>query len=167
MGVTAVALAGVLGVLAAAPAQALPRLGVSQCLGTQTITFDPPLTLTPRPTTIRFVEDFGTCLLDGVGSARGSGESTETTSAVAVTIPTAEATYHWNTGRGSTVHWARNVVAKVNGSIVVTAFGTVTDGLFRGALAQSVVVLPELDLTAALGEGVSRVSGLDTLTLLQ
>jgi hypothetical protein len=148
----------------AAPAEASTGRGVLQCVGTETISFDPPLTDTPRPTRVSFTENFDRCLLGGVSAGSGSGESSETTGGTAVSVPTATATYHWNTGRCSTVTWSANVVTKLNGTIVVTAYGTVADGLFRWATVQSEVVLPQPDLLAAMGKGVSSVSGPDTLT---
>lgn len=151
----------------AVPAEAHIGASVLQCVGTQTLDFDPPLINSPRPTRVTFTEDFSTCRLGGVSAGSGAGESSETTGCITVTVPTATATYHWETGEWSTVNWSTNAVSKLNGTIAVIAHGTVTDGLFAGATALSEVILPQPDPIACAGNGVPSVSGADTLTLVK
>lgn len=72
---------GLLAFVSAIPAaQAVSTVVKLQCVGTQSVTFDPPLTNTQKPTKVGFTENLTTCLLGGVASGMSAGNAMETTS---------------------------------------------------------------------------------------
>jgi hypothetical protein len=52
----------------------------------------------------------------------------------------------------------------VNGSVVVTDTGTVTNGFDHGAVANETTTLPQPNLTACATTGVAQLNGPYTLT---
>ncbi|MGK5531151.1 hypothetical protein [Streptomyces sp. URMC 129] len=146
---------------APAPAQAL------LCRGTVTVSYDPPLTSVPKPTRVSGREDF-VCLSGGVtgGFAADSyGTTAGCTSLRLFTVSTT--TYFWDTGQTSHVTYTTTAIERlVNGTVLVTEQGTVTGGLHQGRTAVYQMVLPQPDLLACLGDGVSHLSGTEVLTFV-
>jgi hypothetical protein len=137
------------------------------CAGTETVTFQPPLTNTPTSTQVHFAIDLSHCLLGGVASGHSEGDFTLTSNCTALTIlpPAFTDTYTWNTKAASTVTYTAPVETDVNGSLVVTDTGTVTSGFDTGGLANETTALPEPNLTACATTGVTQVSGTYLLTI--
>jgi hypothetical protein len=151
---------------AAAIAPAAHATTLVNCLGTETLTFTPPLTNTSTPTQIHFAIDLDLCLTGGVisGDSAGSFQIPADCTSVSVLPPAFTDTYHWNTGATSAATYTAPVETTVNGSIVVTDTGTVTSGFDHGAVANETTTLPQPNLTACATTGVAQLNGPYTLT---
>ncbi|MER6300644.1 hypothetical protein ABT247_13890 [Kitasatospora sp. NPDC001539] len=163
---SAALLLATVGGLATAPsAHAAPQPLLS-CQGTETLTFQPPLTNTPKPTRVSYAIDLSVCPVGGVTSGTSQGSFTATASCTALSVlpPAFSDTYHWNTGASSTVSYTAPVETAVNGTVTVTDTGTVNSGLDHGSLANETTTLPQPDLTTCAGPGVARLSGPYALT---
>lgn len=136
------------------------------CAGTETLTFQPPLTNTPTPTQVHFAIDLTLCLTGGItsGSSDGNFQTTASCTTVNVLPPAFTDTYQWNTRASSTVNYTAPVETVVNGSVVVTDTGNVTSGLDNGAVANETTILPEPGLLACATTGVAQLIGPYTLT---
>ncbi len=136
------------------------------CVGTETVTFAPPLTNTPTLTHVHFAIDLDLCLTGGVttGDSEGDFQVTANCTTVDLLPPAFTDTYQWNTTASSTVTYTAPVETVVNGSLVVTDTGNVTSGFDHGALANETTTLPEPSLTACATTGVPQLNGPYTLT---
>jgi hypothetical protein len=108
-------------------------------------------------------------LLGGVTSGDASGEFSAIRSCTTLDLPPhpATTTFFWNTGAFSTIAFSLSTVDRlVNGSTVVTSYGTVTQGFDQGAQAIHTAVQPQLDLIACAGAGVARLTGPEVLQLI-
>jgi hypothetical protein len=163
--VAAFALGGTL--VAAAPANAAV-LDV-QCTSpnsTNTITFNPPLTLVNQPTVVSRATSYQPCRAPRWPDLVYGKESKTITILDDCTMVlgtlNVNFTILWNTGQTTTVSAVRTA-ALSGGSIVVTFNGTVTAGLFLGSNVNQVFVGSGANLIACLaGQGsvksiVSRV----------
>jgi hypothetical protein len=148
-----------------APAQALTVEQV--CAGTEVTTYDPPLTLVRRPTTITVNGLFPTCTDDQAVTGSYTANFTTPTSCLDL----------WNSGTGTeTLVWGGsgvspstfsfNVTAtEVAGQLLVTSTGLITDGMFAPAGAQKVVALVTPNLLTCLTTGIPSATGVTTLTI--
>jgi hypothetical protein len=73
-------------------------------------------------------------------------------------------TYQWSNGTSSTVAYTAPVETVANGNVIVTDTGTVTSGLDQGAVANETTTLPQPNLAACAGTGVSQPNGPYVLT---
>jgi hypothetical protein len=162
--VSAMFLAGaIVGITAQSAHAATPLL----CVGTETASFSPPLTNTPRLTTVSATEDLDYCPLGGVTTGSASGIFQVTASCTGETLTPTAITYRWNTGQSSAVNYtATSVTRLADGSTLVVSVGTVTGGFDQGAAAETQIVDPVLNLTLCSGSGVSQVTGPETLTFI-
>lgn len=153
------------GALATAPA-AHAALPVLSCLGTETLTFQPPLTSTTQPTQIHYAITLTPCLLGGVTSGESQDSFTVPASCTTISLlpPAFSDTYQWSNGTSSTVTYTASVTTLANGTDIVTDTGTVTSGLDHGAVANETTVLLQLNLAACAGTGVSQLTGPYALT---
>jgi hypothetical protein len=165
---TTVAAAVSVGLLfgAAAIAPAAHATTLLNCLGTETLTFTPPLTNTSRPTQIHFAIDLDLCLAGGVISGESHGDFEVTTDCTVLDVlpPAFTDTYQWNTRASSAATYTAPVLTQVNGTVVVTDTGTVTSGFDHGAVANETTTLPEPNLTACATTGVAQLNGPYALT---
>jgi hypothetical protein len=140
--------------------------GPLSCAGTETLTFQPPLTNTPTPTQVHLAINLTLCLTGGVTSGNSDGDFRTTASCTTVDVlpPAFTDTYQWNTRASSTVSYTAPVETVVNGSVIVTDTGNVTSGLDNGAVANETTVLPEPGLLACATTGVAQLTGPYTLT---
>lgn len=162
----AVAMAVALSCAAIAAAPAAHATTLLNCVGTETLTFQPPLTTTPVPTQVHFAIDLDQCPAGGVstGSSAGGFETTASCTVLDVLPPAFSDTYEWDTGTSSTATYIAPVETVVNGSLVVTDTGTVTGGLGQGALANETTTLPEPNLLTCSTSGVAQTTGPYALT---
>lgn len=144
----------------------LAQTSLLSCTGTQVTTFQPPLTNTPKLTSVHVRTVLDTCVTGGVasGEARSDFQATASCTNLMLPPPPFTVTYEWNTGASSTVMYTASVQELVGGSVVVIDTGTVTSGLDQGAIANETVVLTPPDLLACLGRGVAQVTGQYLLT---
>lgn len=158
---SAAVLLAVAGGLAAAPAASGAPLPLLACQGTETFTYQPALTSTPEPTLVRAAISLNLCLLGGVSSGEGQYSVTATVSCTGADLlpPAFSDTYQWSNGTSSTVTYTASVTTPVNGTVIITDTGTVTSGLDQGAAANATTTVPELNLAACAGTGISQQSG--------
>ncbi len=160
----AAVLIAIAGTLVAAPAQAS---GVDQvCVGTEVTTYDPPLTLTTRPTTITVSGVYPTCTNPGAVTATYAETFTLAASCLVLfDSGSAVRTFTWG-GTVAPSTFQYNVTASaVAGQIVVTNTGVITAGGFAPAGAEQVITLVTPNLLQCLGGGVPSVTGPTTLTV--
>lgn len=164
-------LAGVVVALAVVPGRTAPAaygapLPVLSCQGTETLTYQPPLTNTPEPTRVGYDINLNHCLLGGVTSGVSQGSFTVSTSCTTISLlpPAFSDTYQWSNRTSSTVTYTAPVVTTVNGTVIVTDTGTVASGLDQGAVANETTALLQPNLSACAGEGVSQLTGPYALT---
>lgn len=150
----------------ASAASARSALTLLSCAGAETLSFQPPLTNTSRPTHVHVTINLSLCPVGGVTSGESHTNFVVTTSCTVVDLlpPSFTDTYLWSTGASSAVTYTAPVETVVNGSLVVTDTGTVTAGFDQGAVANETTTLPEPNLTACAGAGVAQVTGPYTLT---
>lgn len=155
---------GVVGGAAAPGASALTQV---TCNGLNGVTYAPALTNTLQTTTITSTSNWATCvsathpsIVAGSTGNQISGPS----SCTAVLGPFSSAnTITWNTGQTSTFTF-NGYVTEVNGQFVIVLTGSITSGLFTGALATEQTTLLG-DLSACSGAGLSSNSGPSLLTI--
>lgn len=112
----------------------------------ETITFDPALTTTTRPTDITISSQYGPCVSASVPGLTSGTSFLQLTDIpqdcldVGISDP-AERTITWNTGQTSTL--SGNLFHNIVGATQVTTItGTVTSGLFAGDTFVHVVTAP-------------------------
>jgi hypothetical protein len=157
----------------ALPAHAASPLDSIVCTGSETDDFTPPLTNTPRATTVDVRDDYScTSLTSAVSSASGSFSVTDVEGCLLTVIPSEppfSVVYTFKIGTASspsTVTFTSDtVVNAANGTKIVTSLGTVTSGWNLGAPVTRVVIVPSLSLTACAGPGVASYTGVSTLTV--
>ncbi|MEU4806192.1 hypothetical protein [Actinosynnema sp. NPDC023587] len=150
--------------LVAVPAHAA---GVDQvCAGTEVTTFDPPLTLAARPTTVTVSGVYPTCTNAAAGTATYAETFTLTASCLALfDSGSALRTFTWG-GTTAPSTFEYNVTSNaVAGQVVVTNTGVLTAGGFAPAGAEQVITLVTPNLLQCLAGGVPSVTGPTTLTV--
>ncbi|AJC54284.1 hypothetical protein [Streptomyces sp. 769] len=152
-----------------APATAHADASLLSCIGSQTVTYDPPLTNTAKSNEVTITEVYTSCKdTAGITSGKGTFHVTETASCTSLNNPLGtqdQPTYQWNNDKRSTVLFkVTSVVRLGNGTSQITAAGTVTQGFGKGSVATRTVTLPDLSPTVCSGKGVSSQSGPATLT---
>jgi hypothetical protein len=165
----AVLVAAAGGVVAtAAPAAAQTTL--VQCVGAQSQAYYPPLTMTPKPTTVTLGASYTACTGGDAGVTSGSRQATVKYPARScLDLLKSEAityTITWNTGQTSIIT-GRTEVNVAAAALLVSISGTVTSGLYAGALVQQTIAGVTTDITlCTLGLGtVNGLSGLNSLTI--
>ena len=159
-----------LGALSTFPASATPL--VVACVGQQTTTYSPGLTLQPQ--TAQFVNNgtLNLCLGVGVESASaafgnfGSGTLACTVQSAVHTNPV----YTWADGVTSTLSLDTVTNLNPNGIAVINSVGTVTAGRYLGAAVVRTVNITNLNQTACInpnGPGLTEASGPVTLTFVR
>ncbi|MCE7001174.1 hypothetical protein LZG04_41100 [Saccharothrix sp. S26] len=152
------------GALSAAPAQAATVEQV--CAGTEVTTFDPPLTFTPRETTITVSGVFPSCT--NAGAVTGTYAETFSLTASCLTLfdsGAAQRTFAWG-GTVAPTEFQYNAVSNAAGAAVVTTnTGVVTSGGFAPAGAVQVVSLVTPNALQCLTAGVVSMAGPTTLTI--
>lgn len=140
------------------------------CTGSQTSTYSPPLTLTPRASTTTASTQYGPCVsLSQPGITSGSRTASifypsrsclDLLDSQAITF-----TIKWNTGQTSTIS-ANTTTSVVGATLTVTITGTVTSGLFTGDSVVQVNEGPATDVTLCT-LGLGSVSSIYSLVALE
>lgn len=147
-----------------AQAQLLPVI----CpVGSQTATYNPPLTNQTQNIVANIQGSVGQCI--------GAQPIISGTYQLTVPFPTScnnigtfppySITYNWNTGQSTQVNYTFTSLNLINGEFILTSTGTVVAGLFQGRTVQSNVVLLQTDLAACSNQGVPTLAGPQTLTI--
>jgi hypothetical protein len=134
------------------------------------VTYTPPLTLSPQTVTMSVSTQYGPCTSPSVpGLTAGSRHITINNTRSCLDLLTSNPvtfTITWNTGQQSTI--SGNTTVSIAGAVlVVTITGNVTAGLFAGDSVVQTVTGPATDIllcTAGLGT-VSSIYSLVTLEI--
>ncbi|WP_330181442.1 hypothetical protein OHB26_34515 [Nocardia sp. NBC_01503] len=124
----------------------------------ETVTYNPPVTMTPQPTTATVSTVFGPCV-SATNPAVTAGSRSLTAPLTRSCLQLLDSggpylvTITWNTGQTSTL--TLNRVTNVAGAVItVTQTGTVTGGLFSGDTVVMTATAPSTDvLNCTLGLG--------------
>ncbi|WP_157545742.1 hypothetical protein [Hamadaea tsunoensis] len=154
----AVLAAGVGTAVVTAPAPASASV-LTTCVGTSQQTYQPPLTLTTRPTSLSVVTTLAVCG-GGLTGSFSLGPTPPADASCLLNPPavTATVTIHWNNGLTSTIT-AVYAVSRSDGQTVSQVLGSVTSGLFAGAAYTQTSAGLDLDPLACAGSGVATNSG--------
>ncbi|MFI9812574.1 hypothetical protein [Saccharothrix variisporea] len=139
-----------------------------QCVLSEVVTYDPPLTDTPQTVTFRVSGQLFNC----TGSSASTGSYAESG-----TVTGATCTGTLSPGSGTRVFtWTNSAIApstfsynrtatRVGGNIQVVAVGSITAGTFTPDPAKSVGLGAHPDPTACATAGVSRLTAAGSLTI--
>ncbi|WP_198535147.1 hypothetical protein [Streptomyces natalensis] len=157
------------GAAAPAPASAHPQAsGLLQCQGTESVHYQPGVTLQARPIHVTVDGHFSSCA-GGDGAVKSGGYQEEFTLVTGCNNLLegfqARRTYTWNTGDSSTADITGSSTAAV-GQVVTQVTGTITDGRFHGHNLLQVITLPQPSALQCLGDGLASATGATTLTIL-
>jgi len=149
------------------PAHALSLNQV--CTGTWTVTYDPPITDTPRQVSATLSADFPSCTDPEAPRASYSQTFTDTVScATLLNTGSAAHTFVWSNPAAQPSTFTYNwTVSDIGGQAVITSIGQITGGRYAPdrATQDSVLVTPD-PIQCALS-GVAKLTGPTTLTIFQ
>ena len=142
------------------------------CAGTETATYNPPLTNTQQPQQVTTTTSYSPCVVLGVsGISSGTAYANAMRDLSCTTLlggGPATRIINWSNGLSSTFTLT-STVNSVNGLLVVTLTGNISAGLFKDQSAVGVLTVNNLSqadfLTACSGSGVVSLSGPSTLTI--
>ncbi len=151
--------------LAAAPAHAIDTI---TCTGSQTTTYNPPITNQSAAVTFSANTTFGPCVstVPGIngGSQNISGQIHRSCATLLESYPLTVIT-NWNNGQSSTAE--TNVTVNLVGALYTVSFtGTITDGPFNGRAFVQQLTAPALDITLCL-LGLGDVSTINFTAALE
>ncbi|NUT94745.1 MAG: hypothetical protein HOY78_22265 [Saccharothrix sp.] len=137
------------------------------CVGTWAVTYDPPITNTPRVVTGNLTGFFPTCTSLGAPSGSYAQTFTDTVScATLLSAGAASRTYTWSNPLAAPTTFAYNwTVSDIGGQAVITNTGLITSGTFAPASAEQVAALVTPDALQCDGTGISSLTGPTTLTI--
>lgn len=133
------------------------------CTGQEHVSWSPPLTNTPKDTTVTIDGKLGTganpgsCLSTaGVSSASYHEVFTfphDTCTTAGLNLPGSRV-FAWDNGQTSTFTFTSSI-ANAAGSEIVTLTGTITAGRFSGQHAVETIQVPQLDPAQCAGSGAA------------
>ncbi|MGV2287255.1 hypothetical protein AAHK20_00955 [Trinickia sp. YCB016] len=143
------------------------------CLGSETATFNPPMTNTLRNLEITAIASYSTCVVTGVSGITSVTVDDQFTRSYSCTEllggGSGTRVFNWSNGQSSTLSYTAYSQV-VNGNYVIIFLGKVSVGLFQGQSATVVLTLASLSqanfLTACSGSGITSVNGPSSLTIL-
>lgn len=139
------------------------------CVGTEVVSYDPPVTLAPKPVTITVSGIYPGC----TNPAASNGTYSETFKLTISCLElldssSATSTLEWGNPEAepSTFRY-HGSVTEAGGQLVATNTGVITDGLFAPASAEQVITFATPNTAQCLGSGISDLTGVTTLTVYQ
>ncbi|MEH2072280.1 MAG: hypothetical protein V7K47_29710 [Nostoc sp.] len=141
------------------------------CTGPYTASYTPGLKLQEQQTTINSEGILNTCLPlvsnPKIVSGRDSSTGTITSSCLLTNQGSStQTTYYWNNGQYySIIKFIPVANQKPIGSSVIVQSGTVINGIFKNAMATRTITLVTTDSTKCATTGITRVNGVETITL--
>ncbi|TKC86767.1 hypothetical protein FAZ69_19125 [Trinickia terrae] len=143
------------------------------CSGTETGTFNPPLTNTQQNLQITVSASYSPCLVTGVSGITSASVNNQFVRDYACQTllggGPGTRVFIWSNGQSSTFSYTATTNS-VGGNVVSTLTGNISAGLFQGQSAVVVVTLTSISqadfLTACAGSGITSVSGPTELTIL-
>ncbi|MCP6762405.1 MAG: hypothetical protein NHB32_27470 [Fischerella sp. CENA71] len=156
-----------IGTKSIAQSQILP---VTTCpSGTETVTYNPPLTNQVKNTTVTIQGSVGGCInAQGITSGTYNLSFTAPTSCDNIGVfPTYEVTYNWDpTNQTSLVRYTTTESNVIGGQTILISYGTVLNGVFQNRAVTRTIVLATTDINACSTQGLSFIAGPQTLTIL-
>ncbi|MBD2516895.1 hypothetical protein H6G93_18100 [Nostoc sp. FACHB-973] len=142
------------------------QVAALNCVGTENVSYSPPLTLNPKPTNININGQFQICNGDAqiIGGYYSNIIQSPNSSCVQLTSSPANFTYFWSDGTTSIVSFGTEVVTGGASVINVTSPGYVISGRYQGSQVVKTLTLVASQLTGCVTTGVAQSSGLVTLT---
>ncbi|RCJ27052.1 hypothetical protein A6770_02500 [Nostoc minutum NIES-26] len=137
-------------------------------IGSETATYNPPITTQTQNTTVNIQGSVGQC----IGSQPIISGNYNFTVPYQIScnnvgiFPTYSITYNWNTGQSTKVDYTFTSINLINGQLILTSTGTAVNGLFQGRTVQRTITLLATDITACPTQGISSIAGPQTLTIL-
>ncbi|MFV2116804.1 hypothetical protein ACFHW0_31395 [Micromonospora sp. LOL_025] len=149
------------------PANATPTL-VACSPGTETTTFDPPLTLITQQTDVHVDGTLGPCVSTTNPNINGATFTIDGEGPASCLLANFNSTYvaNWNDGPDSVITYYTNVNLKPAGVTVFVSYGEVVSGQFQGAQVVRTTVEATIDVLKCATTGVPASSGPTTLTLI-
>lgn len=142
------------------------------CLGSQTVTYSPGLTLVPTNQAISVTTHYSSCVSTTQPSITSGSSSVSTnvpgrTCLSPLDTDTITVTITWNTNQTSTFT-ATRTVTDLAATILVTYTGTVVSGVFTGSLLAQVIEYPNIvtitcaitPLTSRTGASIADISSI-------
>ena len=163
----AVPLLTVLGIASAPAAQAAQGNFVI-CSGTSTVTYNPGITLTPRPVHASGVDLYAPCTSSDptLMSGANSFDGTLTLSCLEPLASGPGTTVvNWNNGRHSTL-FVNGAVTTIGGQIIDVFTGTVIEGEFEDATVTAQITEAQPNVIQCATTGVTSASGSATLQII-
>ena len=141
----------------------------ASCVGTQTATYSPGLTLTPAMQSVGANTVYTPCVSPGrpaLTAARNTSFARQSLSCLDVDqTGSGSKIIVWNTGEISAFAFNRTV-SHLAGTAVVTLTGAITAGVFAGDTAVEVITGPSLDILACfMPPGITGRAGATVLTI--
>jgi hypothetical protein len=149
----------------ASPAHALTVDQV--CTGTWAVTYNPPITLTPRLVSATLTGYFPSCTNPEAFNGYYVQHFTDTVScATLLSAGAASRTFIWGNPAAEPSTFEYNwTVSDIAGQVVVTNTGLITSGKFAPDSAEQVAILPTPDVLLCLTTGIPTLTGPTTLTI--
>lgn len=138
----------------------------AQCVGTETATYSPGVTVNPQFVVSEVHGTYVTCLSSDplITSAEVAIHAEGTLSCVSGTV-SGQQVITWNTGATSHVAFTLAVSLRPAGQVVVAASGTITAGKFVGDNVMQTAVVPALTVLNCLTTGITGAFGATTATI--
>ncbi|WP_309111173.1 hypothetical protein [Saccharothrix sp.] len=139
-----------------------------ECVLSEVITYDPPLTDTPRTVTFHVSGQLFNCTSSSAstGSYAESGTVTGATCSGTLSPGSGIRVFTWTNGAIAPSTFSYNRTAtRVGGNIQVVAVGSITSGTFTPDPAKSVGLGAQPDPTACATTGVSRLTAAGSVTI--
>jgi hypothetical protein len=149
----------------AGPARA--ETAVQTCVGTWAVTYDPPITNTPRLVAGVLTGTFPVCTDPNAFTASYTQVFTDTVSCTTLlNAGSTSRTYVWGNPLAAPTTFTYNFTTTVVGAqVLVTNTGLITAGRYAPGSAVQVATLVTPDALACAGSGVGSLTGPTTLTI--
>ncbi len=152
--------------VSATPAAAHAEAAVQTCTGTWAVTYNPPITNTPRLVTGVLTGTFPVCTDPQAPTASYTQVFTDTVSCTTLlNAGSTSRTYTWGNPSAAPTTFTYNFTTTVvAGQVVVTNTGVITAGRYAPGSAVQVATLVTPNALACAGSGVGSITGPTTLT---
>ena len=162
-----VALLAAAGSVLASAGQAHAATAVQTCAGTWAVTYDPPITNTPRLVSGVLTGTFPVCTDPQAFNATYTQVFTDVVSCTTLlNAGSTSRTYVWGNPLAAPTTFTYNFTTTVaGGQVVVTNTGVITAGRYAPGSAVQVATLVTPDALACAGSGIGSLTGPTTLTI--
>lgn len=151
----------------ASAGQAHAEAAVQNCVGTWAVTYDPPITNTPRLVSGVLTGTFPLCTDPQAFNATYTQVFTDVVSCTTLlNAGSTSRTYVWGNPLAAPTTFTYNFTTTVaGGQVVVTNTGVITAGRYAPGSAVQVATLVTPDALACAGSGIGSLTGPTTLTI--